>query len=86
MTIDEYKELIKFHILTSSYSIDYKYAAVDMDGDLYLYLIKPVIEHDEIVWSLSGIDNDLGLGVIDPYTYLTKIPPHKDWNKILLKL
>jgi len=43
MTTIEYKELMKFHLLLCDYNIDrFNYAAVDSDGNLYVYGLEPI--------------------------------------------
>ena len=43
MTIDEYKELMKFHLLLTNEDLTvYKYAAVSENGELYVYIKAPI--------------------------------------------
>ena len=43
MNINDYKELMLFHLMDVN-TTRYKYAAVDADGELCAYIIKPILE------------------------------------------
>lgn len=74
----DYIELMKFHILMCEDDIsDFKYAAVNANGNMWLYRKKPHKNHHEQIWS-----NDRY------YTnkFVATLEPHIDWDCTVVEI
>jgi len=78
MNIDEYKELIKFHILFSECNLsEYNYAAVDKNGELWVYNNLPTYEEYIHLWEINTSTSA---------THIITLEPPIDAGKTLIKL
>jgi len=76
MTIDDYKELMKFHLLLADEDLnDFTHAAVDSDGSLWVYDGAPAVGIE--IW-----DNSDGI-LADS---IAKLPVTTDWKDTLMEL
>lgn len=82
MILDNYKELILFHLMFTDEDIhDYSYAAVDGNGDLMVYMREPQIsEFNTHLWTDGGLRDD---GKYGGYMYLATLPEHVSWKDTL---
>lgn len=83
MDIEDYKELMRFHILMCSYDLsEYIYAAVDQSGELAVFTNKPIALISSKLWSLSQptVNSD------KRYLEIAKLPPHIEWKNTLICL
>lgn len=82
MNLDDYKELMKFHIMFCDIDLsDFNYAAVDRDGKLHAYLYKPVDlseKEKDYQWTLRATQSR--------YTFISKLPELIDWTKTLIEI
>lgn len=87
MSEDDYKELMRFHLLFCEQNIDtYDYAAVDSDGHLWVYRELPVIKNQE-----AWVNEDIILSTqliqkMDKHELIQKMDKHEDWDKTLIEL
>jgi len=99
MTLDEYKELIKFHILTSDINLSiYNYAAVDANGKLHSYECEPMVETKKDIHKGYIIDQWIPLheynennGIVNDaigteFKFIYNLPSHPQWRETLIKL
>lgn len=83
MTIDEYKELMKFNILLSDIDLEgYKYAAVDDDGEVWVYTHMPRIGASKVEWELT--DTEVSKGA--DYEAVCVMESYDDWQDTLIEL
>jgi len=87
MNIEEYKELMKFHILLSEFDLsEYNYAAVDGDGDLYVFCACPVLVNnmgdsdDELVWYNDKNNNN------SHYKKIVTLSVSPYWKETLIEI
>lgn len=82
MTDDEYRELMRFHIMLSDDGVDisnYKYAAVDSDGLLCLYATKPFPSKTFNQGEWDSLD--------DYYEYYSiELPEPPNWKEAIIEL
>lgn len=89
MTEDDYKELMRFHLLLADADISkMRYAAVDRDGGLHAYAYKPVdlsLREKDYQWTpREEADNDGATQ--SSYMFISKLPNLIDWTKTLIKI
>lgn len=77
MSIEEYKALMLFHLLTCDIDLSvYSHAAVDEDGDLNVYMSKPnVTDFDSFWWH----------EIQEKYVCAMNTPP-EDFKETLIEL
>jgi len=83
MTLDDYKELMKFHLLLTNEDLSgMNYAAVDSDGSLWVYknIPAPTID-DADLWELDGYK-------MNDAKFLDNLPKSYplDWKDTLITL
>lgn len=91
MTDDDYKELMLFHIMLSDEDIsDYNYAAVDNDGGLFVYGLRPckIIRDDAPLTKIQWTPREEadGFSANSNYAVVATLPVPRDWTKTLIKL
>jgi len=90
MTREEYITLMKFHLLMTSMDLTlFNYAAVDKNGELYIYIDKPTIKHVDIeinkirMWYNNFAHDEIhSCG----YELVTCLIPQPYWKESLVKL
>lgn len=89
MTLEDYKDLMKFHLFMADFDIsEFKYAAVDKDGDLCVFYDRPILaindgdetqSHD--IWYIESINYKSR-----SYEYITELESSIHWKDTLIEL
>lgn len=75
MMLEDYRELMRFHILFTKHNIGrFTHAAVDYNGKLFVYDDEPYIEYDDDEW------------LAENYQLITTLEKCKFWEDTLIKL
>jgi len=95
MTLDDYKELMKFHLLLSDEDIsNMNYAAVDRDGLLCVYGSEPSNENtfnkitkllSENQWTPREEIDDRMTGRSN-FIFIARLSEPEDWKQTLMEL
>jgi len=76
MTLDDYKELMKFHLLLSDKDLSvFTHFAVDSDGSMWGYSDEPTVGIE--IW-----DNNDGIAADS----IVKLPVPLNWKDTLIKI
>lgn len=91
MKLEEYKILMKFHILTGNgINPKLKYFAVDTNGIMYGYRMKPLLDvwDGACQWMPRGeyINNDTLSDISLEHQRIIKMPPPADYTKTLIRI
>lgn len=90
MTEDDYKELMKFHIMLSDYDLsDQRYAAVDPDGGLYTYQKRPSSTYRQaggnLMWTPREEVDNINI-MTSNYKVIAVLPLPINWTKTLIRI
>lgn len=77
MSIDDYKELMRFHILLCDEDIsEHHYAAVDKNGSIWVYAGIPMCDEDSF-WNDGTAIDIMQIG---------NIPKHRLWKNSVIEI
>lgn len=84
MTIDDYKELMRFYVLMSDKNLsDYKYAATDLSGHMFGYTDSPVAIKEQ--WVVN-VDHESSI-ITSGFILISRLPePPEDFTQALIEL